>query len=297
MVEATNQYARFVPIVVYTVAAYIRSLRYADSIFKGIILEEHKVVGKSRRRRAKAVLRVGVLGKLRAYFFAGILVMAPIAVTIALALWFIDFVDSHIVPLIPAHWNPNTYIQDYFGVTLSVPGVGVIVLVIVITLVGALTAGFLGRFLIRTGENIVNRMPVVRSIYSASKQILETVFRDQSEAFREAVLLEYPRRDLWTIGFITGRTTGEVQHRTPEDVVNVYVPTTPNPTSGFLLYVPEKDLIPLDMPVDEAVKMVISVGMVTPAFDPKTGRPVMSADETGTTPAPETKERVIQSGD
>ena len=93
------------------------------------------------------MLRVGVLGKLRAYFFAGILVMAPIAVTIALALWFIDFVDSHIVPLIPAHWNPNTYIQDYFGVTLSVPGVGVVVLVIAITLVGALTAGFLGRFL------------------------------------------------------------------------------------------------------------------------------------------------------
>ena len=260
-------------------------------------MEEHKVVGKSRRRRAKAVLRVGVLGKLRAYFFAGILVMAPIAVTIALALWFIDFVDSQIVPLIPAHWNPNTYIQDYFGITLSVPGVGVIVLVIVITLVGALTAGFLGRFLIRTGENIVNRMPVVRSIYSASKQILETVFRDQSEAFREAVLVEYPRRNLWTIGFITGRTTGEVQHRTPEDVVNVYVPTTPNPTSGFLLYVPEQDLIPLDMPVDEAVKMVISVGMVTPAFDPKAGRPVASADDTETTSAPKTKGKVIQSGD
>ena len=229
---------------------------------------EKKVVGRSRRRRAKAVLRVGILGRIRAYFFAGILVSTPVAVTIALALWFIEFVDSHVVPLIPLHWNPNTYIQDYFGITLSVPGVGVVVLAVVITLIGALTAGFLGRFIVRTGENIVARMPVVRSIYSASKQILETVFRDQSEAFREAVLVEYPRRDAWTIGFITGRTTGEVQAKTPDDVVNVYVPTTPNPTSGFLLYVPVKDLKPLDMSVEDAVKMVISVGMVTPPYDP-----------------------------
>tara|TARA_Y100001934_G_scaffold175658_1_gene208068 strand:- start:124 stop:900 length:777 start_codon:yes stop_codon:yes gene_type:complete len=231
-------------------------------------MTEKKVVGRSRRRRAKAVLRVGILGRIRAYFFAGVLVSTPIAVTIALALWFIEFVDSHVVPLIPVHWNPNTYIQDYFGITLSVPGVGVVVLAVVITLIGALTAGFLGRFIIRTGENIVARMPVVRSIYSASKQILETVFRDQSEAFREAVLVEYPRRDAWTIAFITGRTTGEVQARTPDDVVNVYVPTTPNPTSGFLLYVPVKDLKPLDMSVEDAVKMVISVGMVTPPYDP-----------------------------
>jgi len=226
------------------------------------------VIGRSRRRRAKAVLRVGVLGKIRAYFFAGILVLTPVAVTIALALWFIEFVDSHIVPLIPHHWNPNTYIQDYFGITLSVPGVGVVVLAIAITLVGALTAGFLGRFIVRTGERIVNRMPVVRSVYSASKQILETVFRDQSEAFREAVLLEYPRRDAWTIGFITGQTTGEVQERTPDEVVNVYVPTTPNPTSGFLLYIPVKDVKPLSMSVEDAVKMVISVGMVTPPYNP-----------------------------
>lgn len=231
-------------------------------------MTEHRVVGRSRRRRAKAILRVGILGRLRAYFFAGILVTTPIAVTIAFALWFIEFVDSHVVPLIPLRWNPNTYIQDYFGVTLSVPGVGVVVLAVAITLVGALTAGFIGRFIVRTGEHIVARMPVVRSIYSASKQILETVFRDQSEAFREAVLVEYPRRDIWTIAFITGATTGEVQTKTPEDVVNVYVPTTPNPTSGFLLYVPIKDLRPLEMSVEDAVKMVISVGMVTPPYSP-----------------------------
>lgn len=225
---------------------------------------ENKVVGRSRARRVKAVLRVGIFRRLRAYFLAGILVSTPIAVTIALAMWFIEFVDSNVLPLIPDHWNPNHYIQDYFGITLSVPGVGVVVLAIVITIIGALTAGFLGRFVVRTGEKIVGRMPVIRSIYSASKQILETVFRDQSEAFREAVLVEYPRRDVWTIGFITGRTKGEVRTKLVGDIVNVYVPTTPNPTSGFLLYIPTKDLKPLDMTVEEAVKMVISVGMVTP---------------------------------
>lgn len=221
-------------------------------------------VKKSRGRRAKALLKVGVLAKLRAYFLAGVLVTTPVAVTLAVAWWFIGFVDSHIVPLIPDHWNPNTYFREYFGVKIGVPGVGVVVLVIAITLIGALTAGFLGRFLVRTGENIVARMPIVRSIYGASKQILETVFRDQSEAFREAVLIEYPRPGVRTIAFITGRTAGEVQNLLPDEVVNVYVPTTPNPTSGFLLFVPVKDLIPLDMSVEEAVKMVISVGLVTP---------------------------------
>jgi uncharacterized membrane protein len=221
-------------------------------------------VKKSRRRRAKAILRVGVLGRLRAYFFAGVLVSAPVAVTIALAWWFVGFVDRQIVPLIPAHWNPNTYLKDYLGVEIGLPGMGVIMLLIAITLVGALMAGFLGRFMVRIGENIVNRMPVVRGIYAASKQIFETVLRDQSDAFREAVLVQYPREGLWTIGFLTGRSEGEVQSRLEEDMVNIYVPTTPNPTSGFLLFVREEDIIRLDMPVEDAVKMVISVGIVEP---------------------------------
>jgi len=221
-------------------------------------------VKKSRRRRAKAILRVGVLGRLRAYFFAGVLVSAPVAVTIALAWWFVGFVDRQIVPLIPAHWNPNTYLKDYLGVEIGLPGMGVIMLLIAITLVGALMAGFLGRFMVRIGENIVNRMPVVRGIYAASKQIFETVLRDQSDAFREAVLVQYPREGLWTIGFLTGRSEGEVQSRLEENMVNIYVPTTPNPTSGFLLFVREEDIIRLDMPVEDAVKMVISVGIVEP---------------------------------
>lgn len=242
--------------------------------------------------QSQGLLKVGVLGRLRAYFFAGILVTTPIAVTLAIAWWFIGFVDSHVIPLIPAHWNPNTYFMDYFGVQIGVPGVGVLVLVVAITLIGALTAGFLGRYLVRTGENIVARMPVVRSIYGASKQILETVFRDQSEAFREAVLIEYPRPGLRTIAFITGRTSGEVQSLLPDEVVNVYVPTTPNPTSGFLLFVPAKDIIPLEMTVEDAVKMVISVGLVTPPHDGSPGkksklRPAASKPASAPSTAPE----------
>lgn len=205
-----------------------------------------------------------ILTRLRAYFLAGILVTAPIAITLAVAFWLIDFVDSRIVPLIPVQWNPDTYLHQYFGVEFSLPGIGVVILFVAITLIGWLTASFLGRFLVRTGETIVARMPVVRSIYGAVKQVMETIFRNQSEAFRQAVLVEYPRRGLWTIGFITGETEGEVQNLTKEDIVNIYVPTTPNPTSGFLLFVPREDVVVLDMSVDEAFKMVVSVGMVTP---------------------------------
>lgn len=205
-----------------------------------------------------------ILTRLRAYFLAGILITAPIAITLAVAFWLIDFVDSRVVPLIPVQWNPDTYLHKYFGVEFSLPGIGVVILFIAITLIGWLTANFLGRFLVRTGENIVARMPVVRSVYGAVKQIMETVFRNQSEAFRQAVLVEYPRRGLWTIAFITGETEGEVQNLTEEDIVNIYVPTTPNPTSGFLLFVPRKDVVILDMSVDDAFKMVVSVGLVVP---------------------------------
>jgi uncharacterized membrane protein len=127
-----------------------------------------------------------------------------------------------------------------------------------------MTAGFLGRFIIRFGENMLNRMPVIRGVYGASKQILETVLQQQSNAFRQAVLVEYPRRGIWAIAFVTGRTEGEVQNLIADDLINIFLPTTPNPTSGFLLFVPKEDMILLDMSVEEAIKMVISGGIVTP---------------------------------
>lgn len=200
----------------------------------------------------------GLWGRLRGYFFAGILVTAPVGITGYLAYIFVSFIDHAVTPLIPAKYNPESYLH------VGLPGLGLVVLVIVLTMIGALTAGLLGRWMVRTGERILNRMPVVRSVYAALKQIFETILSRQSQAFRKAVLVEYPRRGIWAIGFITGTTEGEVQNLTEEETVNIFLPTTPNPTSGFLLFLPRSEVIELDMSVEEAIKMVISGGIVTP---------------------------------
>ncbi len=202
--------------------------------------------------------QMGLVGRLRAYFFAGILITAPISITFYLAWLFITFVDSRVTPWIPEKYNPTTYLP--FGL----PGLGLVVAVVALTLIGMLTAGFFGRLIMRFYDGLLARMPVVRTVYSALKQIIETVLAQQSTAFRQAVLIEYPRRGLWAIAFITGRTEEEVQNLTDEEMINIFLPTTPNPTSGFLLFVPKGDLIPLSMTVEEAIKMVISAGIVTP---------------------------------
>jgi len=208
------------------------------------------------RKRKKHALSFGQ--RMRAYLFAGILVIAPISITFYLAWLFINFVDSKVTPLIPLQYNPETYLP------FALPGLGLLVLIVALMLVGAMTAGFFGRLWTRFSEQLLARMPVVRGIYSAVKQILETVLAQQSNAFREVVLVEYPRRGIWAIAFITGRTEGEVQNVTEEECINIFLPTTPNPTSGFLLFVPKNDLITLSMSVEEAIKMVISGGIVTP---------------------------------
>ncbi|NIA67616.1 DUF502 domain-containing protein [Pelagibius litoralis] len=202
--------------------------------------------------------RAGVVTRLRNYFFAGVLVTAPIAITAWLAWEFVSFVDSKVTPLIPARWNPETYLP------FSLPGLGVVVVVVTLILVGFLTAGLVGRSLIASGERLLARMPVIRSLYSAVKQILETVFKEQSQAFREVVLLEYPRSDCWALGFITGPAEHGIQDLTPDDSVNIFLPTTPNPTSGFLLFLPRTAVRPLTMTVEEGIKMVVSGGIVTP---------------------------------
>ena len=200
----------------------------------------------------------GFWGKIRGYFLAGVLVTAPLSITVYLAWLVVGFIDQTITPLVPEKYNPETYLP--FGL----PGLGVLILIIALTLIGALTAGLLGRWLLHTGERILNRMPVIRSLYSATKQIFQTVLAQKSNAFREAVLVEYPRRGIWAIAFITGQTEGEVQNLTEQETVNIFLPTTPNPTSGFLLFVPKEDVVPLNMSVEEAIKMVISGGIVTP---------------------------------
>ena len=196
--------------------------------------------------------------KIRSWFLTGILVMTPLILTIYVAWAFITFVDNLVVPLVPFDYRPSNYLP------FSIPGLGLIIVFIFTTFVGLLATGLFGRTLIRIWENILNRMRVVRSVYSAIKQILETVMATQSDAFRQAVLVQYPRKDIWAIGFVTGSTKGEVGKRVDKKMVNVFMPTTPNPTSGFLLFFPEEDLIFLNMTVEDALKLVVSGGMVVP---------------------------------
>lgn len=196
--------------------------------------------------------------RLRTYFFAGILITAPIGLTIYLAWLVISFIDERVFSVIPARYNPETYLP------FSIPGIGLILAAIALTLVGALTAGFLGRLFRRLSEAILNRLPIISGVYAALKQIIETVFTNQSAAFREVVLIEYPRRDTWSLGFITGPVKGEIKSHLNQSLVNVFIPTTPNPTSGFLLFVPEKDLVRLKMSVEDGIKLVISGGIITP---------------------------------
>ncbi|MEM7570279.1 MAG: DUF502 domain-containing protein, partial [Pseudomonadota bacterium] len=163
-----------------------------------------------------------------------------------------------ITPLIPAKYNPETYLP------VGIPGLGVLVVVIFLILLGMITANFFGRSLINLGERLVDNLPVVRTIYRTLKQIFETIISQSSMSFRDVVLVEYPRRGLYAIAFITAPTEGEIATRNGVEMVNVFLPTTPNPTSGFLLFVPKDDVTYLDMTVEEGVKYVISAGLVTP---------------------------------
>jgi uncharacterized membrane protein len=205
----------------------------------------------------------GIMSGLRGYFIAGILVTAPIAITLYLTWAFLMFVDTNVARLIPPEYNPNYYLP------FSVPGLGVVAAFVFFVVAGWFAKNFFGRLTIRASEYILDKMPVVRSLYGALKQIFETVMANQSEAFRDVVVFEYPRKDSWTLGFVTGVTKGEVQDLTNDEVVNVYVPTTPNPTSGFLLFIPKKDLIYIKMSVEDAIKMIVSGGIITPPNVPQ----------------------------
>ncbi len=215
-----------------------------------------------RNRGEKHQHRVGLSARLRGYFLTGILVAAPISITLFLTWQLLGFVDARITPFIPAAYNPNTYLP------FAVPGLGLIVLIVFITFVGALTTLFVGRTLLAISDSLLHRMPVVRSIYGATKQIFETILAQKSTAFRQVVMFEYPRRGCWAMGFVTGVTKGEIQNLTEEEMVNVFLPTTPNPTSGYLLFLPRRELVPLKMSVEEGAKMIISGGIVAPP-DPR----------------------------
>ena len=199
-----------------------------------------------------------ILHRMRNYLIAGILVTAPIGLTVWFSWLFVTWIDDRVMPLVPAIYHPETYLP------FSIPGIGLFIVLIGLVLIGALTANLLGRTFLRISERVLERMPIIRGIHATFKQVFETVLSHQSDAFRQVVLVEYPRRGIWALGFLTGETLGEVQNLTKEKVLNIFLPTTPNPTSGFLLFLPEDDVVILDMTVEEGIKMVMSGGIVTP---------------------------------
>ncbi|WP_375690787.1 DUF502 domain-containing protein [Pseudooceanicola sp. LIPI14-2-Ac024] len=216
-----------------------------------------------------------LLARLRSSFLTGIVVILPISLTIWLIWSLAGWVDSVVLPLVPHTFRP----EQYIGINLR--GVGVIFFFFFTIFVGWIAKGLIGRSLLRAGEGVVDQLPVVRSIYNGVKQIAETVFAQTERSFEKACLVQYPRRDIWAIGFISTEARGEINDRaqTGSQLLSVFVPTTPNPTSGFLLYFPEEDVIELDMSIEDAAKLVISAGLVYPnPKDPsKPGVPAQAA--------------------
>lgn len=205
-------------------------------------------------------LHLTLAARLKAYLFTGILVTAPISITLYLAWLVVDGVDRLVDNLLPAAFHPDQLLP------FTLPGLGLLLLLIFLILVGMVSAGMVGSLLVRLGEAVVGRMPVLRGIYTAVKQVFETVLAQKSDAFREVVLVEFPRKDAWSIGFVSGTTRGEVAQLLDggEDMINVFVPTTPNPTSGYLIFVPRSAVKPLRMSVEDGLKLVVSGGLVAP---------------------------------
>jgi uncharacterized membrane protein len=200
-----------------------------------------------------------VFSRLRTWFLTGLLFIAPLALTIWVTLGIIRWVDRLIAPFIPREYRPEVY----FHLPFAIPGTGLIIVVIGLTVIGALTATLLGRFFVRLNDRIFARLPIIRSLYGTLKQMFETLLSQKAGAFRQVVLVQFPVRGCWAIGFVTGPAAGEVQSRIANELVSVFVPTSPNPTSGYLLFVQRNELTALDMNVEEALKLVVSGGIAS----------------------------------
>ena len=213
----------------------------------------------------------GLIAGFRNSFLTGLVVIAPVALTIWLIWSVIGWIDGFVLPFIPNLYHPDNILNTFFGqdVAINIRGLGVVVFLLFTTFVGWIAKGFLGRSLIRVGENLVRRMPIVRSIYSGVKQIAETVFAQSDRSFEKACLIEYPRKGIWAVGFISTEAKGEVKYKAKSnsDLLSVFVPTTPNPTSGFMLFFPRNDVIELEMSIEDAAKLVISAGLVYPPYE------------------------------
>ena len=212
--------------------------------------------------------KISIFQKTRNNFLTGLVLVVPVTLTGYLVWGAIKFFDEKVIPLVPLIYNPETYLEH------SIPGLGVILFIIFTTIIGAITKGFFGRQIVKIGELLVAKTPIVRTIYNSVKQILETALKNSHESFQNACLVQYPRAGIWAVAFISTNARGEISSKINEkDLVSVFLPTTPNPTSGFLLFVPRKDILPLDMSVEQAAKLVISAGLVVPEDNNTTQNP------------------------
>jgi uncharacterized membrane protein len=200
-----------------------------------------------------------VLGRLRTYFFTGLVILAPVAITVWATIWFIDVFDSWVKPILPSAYNPDNYLP------FKVPGTGLVVSLLIITFVGFLGANLVGRTVIGWWDGLVNRAPVVRSIYKGSKQIFQTMFSEKGASFQKVCLVEWPRRDAWSVAFISREIeSGQIGLKPGKKMYAIYVSTTPNPTSGYVFFTDVDDVKILDMTVEDGLKLVISMGLVFP---------------------------------
>ncbi|MEO8014425.1 MULTISPECIES: DUF502 domain-containing protein [Polaromonas] len=201
------------------------------------------------------------MSSIRRWLLAGLLVLVPLAITLAVLNWIVATLDQTLL-ILPVAWHPDRLLGFH------IPGFGVLLTLGIVLLMGAIASNFLGRKLLMVGNALLRRIPIVRSIYSSVKQVSDTLFSENGNAFRKALLVQWPREGVWTIGFLTGLPGGDVVNHLPADYVSVYVPTTPNPTGGYFVMLKRAECVELKMSVDEALTYVISMGVVVPAARP-----------------------------
>lgn len=207
--------------------------------------------------------------RLRNYFLTGFIVCAPLAITIYIVWSLIGWIDSWVKPYIPARYSPDTYLP------FTVPGFGLLVALFLITIIGFLTANIVGRSIVSFGEHLLGRMPLVRGVYKALKQIFETVLSNKADMFRQVAMVEYPRKGVWSIVFVPGEKSTEINARLDREgdpLIAVFMPCTPNPTTGFLMYVQRSEIVMLDMSIEDGAKLIVSAGLVAPPYEPKIPR-------------------------
>ena len=220
--------------------------------------------GSVRPSGALAKPAPGMMSRIRNYFLTGLIVAGPVAVTLWLIWWFVTVVDNLVRPFIPVAYRPETYLP------VNIPGLGLIFAFLALTLLGFLTANLIGRKLVDFGDSLLNRMPIVRPIYRTTKQIFQTLFSKSESSFRRVALVEFPSPGMWSLVFLTQSPHAEISDRLPAtEHVSAFMPCTPNPTTGFFFYVPKRDVIDLDITVEQAMTVIMSAGIVQPGGDPQ----------------------------